>query len=64
MRHAIGRCLLICLMLIVLGCSVVQMAYNRAESLACWWLDDKLHLSPSQADQVHASLSSWLAWHR
>ena len=64
MRQAIGRVLLIFVMLVVLGCSVVQMVYNRAESLAYWWLDDKLHFSPSQADQVHASLSSWLAWHR
>lgn len=64
MRQAIGRGLLICVMLVVLGCSVVQMAYNRAESLAYWWLDDKLHFSPSQAEQVHAGLSSWLAWHR
>lgn len=64
MRQAIGRVFLICVMLVVLGCSVVQMVYNRAESLAYWWLDDKLHFSSSQADQVHASLSSWLAWHR
>jgi hypothetical protein len=64
MRQTMSRGFLICVMLVLVGCSLIQVAYNRAEGLAYWWLDDKLHFSPSQADQVHASLSSWLAWHR
>jgi Family of unknown function (DUF6279) len=48
----------------LLACSIVQLAYNRAERLAYWWLDDKLHFTAEQSEQVHAALSDWLAWHR
>lgn len=56
--------LLLCLALIGLpGCSS-QFAYNHADWLANWYVDDYLDLSKEQNEILSTELESVLAWHR
>lgn len=48
----------------LIGCSLVQTAYNQSERVAYWWLDSTLEFTPAQEDQVRAALAQWFKWHR
>jgi hypothetical protein len=48
----------------VLGCSLVQVAYNQSERVAYWWLDSTFEFTPTQEEQVRAGLAQWFKWHR
>ena len=46
------------------ACSVVRLGYGNADSLARWWIDQYLDLSPEQDALVRERLAGLLAWHR
>jgi len=46
------------------GCSAVRLGYGNADSLARWWLDQYLDMSPEQDALARERLARLLAWHR
>ncbi len=50
--------------LLLQGCSAVRLGYGNADSLARWWMDQYLDLSPEQDALVRERLTRLLAWHR
>ncbi len=49
---------------LVSGCSMVSLGYNRLPDLALLWLNRQLTLTDAQTVQVRADLTALLAWHR
>lgn len=60
-RHII---LVIVAGLLFQGCSAVRLGYGNADSLARWWVDQYLELSPEQDAFARDRLARFLAWHR
>ncbi|MCU0735796.1 MAG: DUF6279 family lipoprotein [Methylotetracoccus sp.] len=59
------RCLVIALSLLALNaCSVVEVAYNQADVIAAFQLDQYFDLSEAQADDADRRLKAIFAWHR
>ena len=50
--------------LLLQGCSAVRLGYGNADSLARWWIDQYVDLSPEQDALVRERLTRMLAWHR
>ena len=50
--------------LLLQGCSAVRFGYGNADSLARWWIDQYLDMSPEQDALVRERLTRYLAWHR
>lgn len=50
--------------LIISGCSVVTLSYNRLPFLALLELDSVFNLNDEQKKLVRPKLDSWLEWHR
>lgn len=50
--------------LILQGCSAVRLGYGNADSLARWWMDQYLDLSPEQDALSRERLARLMAWHR
>ncbi|TND00091.1 MAG: hypothetical protein FD118_3409 [Rhodocyclaceae bacterium] len=46
------------------GCSAVRLGYGNADSLARWWIDQYVDMSPEQDALARERLSRLLAWHR
>lgn len=46
------------------GCSAVRLGYNNADSLARWWIDQYVDLSPEQDALARERLVRFHAWHR
>ena len=46
------------------GCSAVRLGYGNADSLARWWIDQYLDMSPEQDALARERLTRFLAWHR
>jgi Family of unknown function (DUF6279) len=46
------------------GCSAVRLGYGNADSLARWWIDQYLDLSPEQDALTRERLARLTAWHR
>jgi Family of unknown function (DUF6279) len=46
------------------ACSTARIAYNQAPSLAYWWIDGYVDLSPEQAPKVREGIDQFLEWHR
>ena len=46
------------------GCSAVRLGYGNADSLARWWIDQYLDLSPEQDALARERLAGFHAWHR
>ena len=65
MRHAILRAIgMLCLLLVLPGCSALKLSYNNAPGFASWWLDGYLDFTAAQKDQLRPQLEALLAWHR
>lgn len=65
MRPSIRRVVfLLATALLLQGCSVVRMGYGNADSLARWWIDQYLDLSPEQDALSRERLARLFAWHR
>ena len=50
--------------LLLQGCSAVRLGYSNADSLARWWIDQYLDLSPEQDALSRERLTRLFAWHR
>ena len=50
--------------LLVSGCSMVGLGYNRLPDLGLWWLNRQLTLTEAQTAQARADMTALLAWHR
>jgi hypothetical protein len=50
--------------LLLQGCSAVRLGYGNADSLARWWIDQYIDMSPEQDALVRERLARYLAWHR
>lgn len=46
------------------GCSAIRLGYGNADSLARWWIDQYLDLSPEQDALSRERLAKLFAWHR
>jgi hypothetical protein len=50
--------------LLLQGCSAMRLGYGNADSLARWWIDQYLDLSPEQDILSRERLARLFAWHR
>ena len=50
--------------LLLQGCSAVRLGYGNADSIARWWIDQYLDLSPEQDALSRERLALLFAWHR
>jgi hypothetical protein len=50
--------------LLLQGCSAVRLGYGNADSLARWWIDSYVDLSPEQDALTRERLSRLYSWHR
>lgn len=64
MRRATLLMLLLFLTGLLQGCSAVRLGYGHADSLARWWIDQYVDLSPEQDILVQERLVKFFAWHR
>ena len=64
--HGLYRHLILALVaaLLLQGCSAVRLGYGNADSLARWWIDQYLDLSPEQDALTRERLARLTAWHR
>ena len=51
-------------LLLLQGCSAIQLGYNQLPTLGHWWLDSQLSLSSAQSDEVRSGLQQLQRWHR
>ncbi|NBY72311.1 MAG: hypothetical protein EBQ69_10160 [Betaproteobacteria bacterium] len=51
-------------LLMLTGCSTIQVAYNQAPTLSYWWLDGYFDFSKPQTVVVKSGLAKLQAWHR
>lgn len=56
--------LLVATAMLLQGCSAVRLGFGYADSLARWWIDQYVDLSPEQDAQVQDRLARFFAWHR
>lgn len=50
--------------LVLAGCSALQLGYNQAPSLIYWWVDGYADLDDAQSARVRQDIERFLAWHR
>ena len=62
--NSFKRFLIILIFLIISGCSLVTLSYNRLPFLALLELDSIFNLNDEQKKLVRPKLDSWLEWHR
>lgn len=48
----------------LVGCSSLTLAYNQLPTLAGFWIDGYLDLDRAQGRQLKTQLQAWQAWHR
>jgi len=58
------RFLIVFTFLIISGCSVITLSYNRLPFLALLELDSVFNLNDEQKKLVRPKLDTWLEWHR
>lgn len=57
--------LMLCLGLACLaGCSTLRVGYDNADTVAVWWLDRYLDLTPAQKNALRQPAGKLLEWHR
>lgn len=64
MRRSLLTLLLISVALLLPGCSAIRLGYGNADSLARWWIDQYLDLSPDQDTLARERLARLMVWHR
>jgi len=64
--HRFVRHLILALVagLLLQSCSAVRLGYGNADSLARWWIDQYLDLSPEQDALSRERLAKLFVWHR
>ena len=60
----VKRWCLLCMLVLLQGCSAVKLGYNQLPTLGHWWLDSQLSLSSAQSDDVRNALQQLQRWHR
>lgn len=60
----VKRWYLLCMLVLLQGCSAVKLGYNQLPTLGHWWLDSQLSLSSAQSDDVRHALQQLQRWHR
>lgn len=50
--------------LLVAGCSTLQLGYNQAHPLLYWWIDGYADLNDAQSARLRQDIDGLLAWHR
>lgn len=55
---------LLCVTLLLAGCSMIDLAYNNAPTLVSGELEDVLDLDSGQIDQLDQRLDRFFVWHR
>lgn len=64
MRRSLLPLLLISVVLLLPACSAIRLGYGNADSLARWWIDQYLDLSPEQDALARERLTRLMVWHR
>lgn len=64
MHRSLLTLLLISVALLLPACSAIRLGYGNADSLARWWIDQYLDLTPEQDALARERLSRLMAWHR
>ena len=64
MQRLVRRWTLLCLPLVLSGCSMLQTVYNRSTDLAYWWIDGFVDVSADQRPLLIEDLQSYQQWHR
>lgn len=55
---------LACALLSLASCSTLQVGYDNADTVAVWWLDRYLELTPAQKPVLKQQAGKLLHWHR
>lgn len=55
---------LACALLCLASCSTMRVGYDNADTVAVWWLDRYLELSPAQKPLLKQQAGKLLEWHR
>jgi hypothetical protein len=63
-RRSLLTLLLVSMALLLPACSAIRLGYGNADSLARWWLDQYLDLSPEQDALARERLPRLMVWHR
>lgn len=58
------RGLVLCLLLLLQGCSALKLGYGQLPTIGQWWLDSQLSLNATQSDEVRSALRQLQRWHR
>lgn len=64
MRRFLGFVVLSLALASLAGCSGVRLAYNNADTVARWMVDDYFALEGAQQEDFRARLTGFHAWHR
>lgn len=48
----------------LVGCTVVRLAYNQAPTWVSMWIDNYADLDEEQAPRVRDAIGAWFRWHR
>lgn len=64
LRRTLQGLFVLCLAILLAGCSLGTLAYNRLPTWVYWRLDGLLDLSDTQAALVRPALREWHDWHR
>lgn len=64
MRRSLLPLLLVSIALLLPACSAIRLGYGNADSLARWWIDQYLDLSPEQDALARERLTRLMVWHR
>jgi hypothetical protein len=52
------------LALLLVGCSVLRIAYSQAPTFAYWWIDGYVDLNDEQTPKLRDAIDRWFDWHR
>lgn len=60
----LAKILIIAVLLLLSGCSMVQLGYGRGPQLAWWWLDSYVDFNRAQKPHAQQAIRQWFDWHR
>jgi lysyl-tRNA synthetase class I len=58
------KILMLCMLVMVSGCSLIRVAYNNGESLSYLWLDGYVDIESDQRPWVNERIGRVFEWHR
>lgn len=63
-QKMLARTVIIAALLLLSGCSMVQLGYDRGPQLAWWWLDSYVDFNREQKPHAKQAIRQWFDWHR